>query len=437
MRYGAVICAVVLLLGFAGCNDEPDVDAVTASLVDALNDELAPLGESPTVWGDDELKPLSAYDNVKILGLGEATHGTSEFFKAKHRIFQYMVQNYGYKIFAIEADVGESILINEAVVAGDKSKITDLMKTKMHFWTWKTNEVRDLIFWMCDYNNGKPEADKVQYWGVDCQYNTFHPGMVMDRLAGVNVSFLPFAESVMNEAKSEATKRFASYSDQQFLAYAVKLNNLIDSVKAYQDYIVSKSSQENYELTLHLVDVVRQTAEVMYYTPRSSTNYRDKYMADNAAWVHEYLSNAKVVLWAHNHHISDNQQAATMGYHLVDKFHNDYASVGFLFSKGSFRAVTYTNNQAQGLSLQKLDSDPLKGSINAVMARAESPVFIVNVTRLQRHDQWKSAFGKGMKYFQMGAVYDGFPADYYSWFDPLFFNDVIFFSNTTEAIAIQ
>ena len=54
-----------------------------------------------------------------LIGLGEATHGTAEFFKAKGRIFKYLAEHHNFKIFAIEADVGESILINQAIQQSD------------------------------------------------------------------------------------------------------------------------------------------------------------------------------------------------------------------------------------------------------------------------------------------------------------------------------
>ena len=163
---------------FACKEDEDPVDPVTASLLKTLDEELVPLSTDPMLWTNDELQFLDAVSDHAIVGLGEATHGSAEFFKAKHRMLKYLVENHGFKIFAIEADFGESILINQAVLNSDKSQIENLMKEKMHFWTWRTNEVRDLLYWMCDYNVGKAESEKVQYWGVDCQFNTFHPDMV-------------------------------------------------------------------------------------------------------------------------------------------------------------------------------------------------------------------------------------------------------------------
>ena len=108
----------------------------------------------------------------------------------------------------------------------------------MHFWTWRTNEVRDLLYWMCDYNLGKAEAEKVQYWGVDCQFNTYHPDMVMDNLETANVPFISFAEGILNEASSAAENRFSSYTQDVFDTYMEKIDALKDSVTKYEADII-------------------------------------------------------------------------------------------------------------------------------------------------------------------------------------------------------
>ena len=61
---------------------------------------------------------------------------------------------------------------------------------------------------MCDYNVGKAEAEKVQYWGVDCQFNTYHPDMVKTDLEAANVSFIAFAEGILNESTSASSIAF-------------------------------------------------------------------------------------------------------------------------------------------------------------------------------------------------------------------------------------
>lgn len=435
-----LILIVTLSIWIFACKeDEQRVDPETASMVETLNQELVPLSSDPIQWTDEQLSFLDVVSNRAMVGLGEATHGSSEFFEAKHRILKYLVENQGFKIFAIEADFGESIFINQAVLNSDKSQIESLMKDKMHFWTWRTNEVRDLLYWMCDYNIGKTEAEKVQYWGVDCQFNTYHPDMVKDHLEAANVSFISFAEDLLNEAKSASTNRFSAYSQDAFNTYLKKVDALRDSLAKYEPDIVGTGSEKQYQLTLQLVEVIKEVSEVMYYGQKQSAskNYRDEYMAKNTVWLHEYFGGAKIVLWAHNFHVSTQPTGGSMGHHLKADFPDDYATLGFLFSKGFFMAVTQTGDQFQGLNLQSLEDDPKPGSINDVMSRAKVPNFAVNLSDLQNHDAWKQALLQGIEYFHMGAIYNNKPSDYYDVLKATHFDQLIYFNRTTASVPVK
>jgi erythromycin esterase len=349
------------------------------------------------------------------------------------------LQSHGFKIFAIEADFGESMFINQAVLNSDRSQIESLMKEKMHFWTWRTNEVRDLLYWMCDYNLGKTEAEKVQYWGVDCQFNTYHPDMVEGFLEMADVSFISFGESVLNEARSASSNRFSGYTQNTFDTYLGKVNALKDSLTKYEPDIIGAGSGKQYQVTLQLVDVIGQVSEVIYYGQKQnhSKNYRDEYMAKNTAWLHEYFEDAKIVLWAHNFHVSDFESAGAMGHYLKADFQDDYETLGFLFSKGSFMAVTQTGDQFFGLNSQSLEDDPKPGSLNDVMFRAEVPAFTVKLSHLQNHDAWKQKFGESIEYFHMGATYTNEPSTYYSAFSSTYFDRLIYFNRSTASVQVK
>ena len=133
MKNRSVLFLIVSLAVFAfACKkDEEHIDPVTTSLVETLDQELVPLTTDPTQWTDDELQFLDAVSDQAVVGLGEATHGSSEVFRAKHRMLKYLVENHEFKIFAIEADFGESIFINQAVLNSDKSQIESLMKSTL------------------------------------------------------------------------------------------------------------------------------------------------------------------------------------------------------------------------------------------------------------------------------------------------------------------
>jgi len=360
---------IMILSGIiSSCEKKPEdlnLDPETKTLVNILQEELQSLDADPLSWKDQDLRWLDPLAEKSVIGLGEATHGTAEFFEAKHRILKYMVENHGYKVFAIEADFGESLFIDEVIQQGNASEIESGMKSKMHFWTWKTEEVKEMLEWMCTYNQGKADEDKIHYMGIDCQFNTYHPSIAREYLSSTGIPFYAFADSILRVAETE--QNFESFNSASFESYIGKLEALKDSMILHKDELVAASSEKEYQLNSRIVELVRQVSEVRYYNQVQdfSINYRDKYMAENTAWILDYFGDKKIVLWAHNGHISNYEYGVT-------------------------------------------------GTLGNYLA-------------------WFNAFEMGLEYFQMGAVYNNRPSDYYTNFDPDLFHYIIYFNKSTAS----
>ncbi|MCK4879345.1 MAG: erythromycin esterase family protein [Bacteroidales bacterium] len=433
------ICLLLFLTVFS-CTKNPEelnLDPETKALVDILQDELLPLTTDPLNWEDQDLRWLDPLAEKSVVALGESTHGTAEFFNAKHRIFRYLVESHGFKVFAFEADFGESVFIDEAVQQGSAAEIDALMRSKMHFWTWKTEEVKDLLEWMCNYNLGKPEEEKVHYMGVDCQFNTYHPEMAMDYLRSTGIPFQAYADSILQVARTASEQSFESYSSESFDTYLRKLEALQDSMTVYKDDMIGASSEQEYQLQARIVEVIMQVSEVRFYsqTQQSSINYRDKYMAENTAWLLDYFEDEKIVVWAHNFHISNMEYGVTgsMGNYLTYQLGDQYSTIGFLFSHGTLTAVGMEGENYTELGTQTLDTIPKENSLNAIMSYTGEPAFSIELETLRNYLGWFNAFNRGMEYFQMGAVYNNRPEDYYSTFDPDLFHFIIYFDKSTAS----
>jgi len=431
---------ILILSGvISSCEKKPEdlnLDPETKALVNILQDELQPLDADPLVWKDRDLQWLDPKADKSVIGLGEATHGTAEFFKAKHRILKYMVENHGYKVFAIEADFGESLFIDEVIQQGNSSEIEAVMKSKMHFWTWKTKEVKEMLEWMCEYNQGKEKEDKIHYMGIDCQFNTYHPTMAREYLELTAAPFMVFADSVLSQVEIANVQNY-EFDTESFETYLQRISSLQDSMVLYEDQLVAASSEKEYQLNLRIVEVIRQVSEVRYYSldQQTSVNYRDKYMAENTAWLLDYFGNEKVVLWAHNGHISNFEYGVTgtMGNYLTYQLGDQYATVGFLFSKGTFTAVGMEGENYTELGTQTLDTNPRENSLNAIMSYTREPALSVKIKALRNYLAWFNAFEQGLEYFQMGAVYNNRPSDYYTTFDPDLFDYIIYFDKSTAS----
>jgi erythromycin esterase-like protein len=146
------LCIFLLLLVLTGCkisSPPPGEDGTLTEqqkqLVRELNRWLIPLGSSPLDLTDNELSFLDGLKEAKIVALGEATHGTREFFQMKHRILQYLVKYYRHKAIGFEADFAESIYINNYVTRGE-GDLEELMGTVMQYWSLKTGEISKQAF---------------------------------------------------------------------------------------------------------------------------------------------------------------------------------------------------------------------------------------------------------------------------------------------------
>src|SRR5215216_3686976 len=119
--------------------------------------------------GFADMQPLKALiGNARIVSLGEATHGTREFFQLKHRILEFLATEMGFTIFSIEANMPEAYRLNDYVLNGTGDP-AELLRG-MYFWTWNTEEVLEMIRWMRTFNQSG--RGRVQFTGFDMQTHT-------------------------------------------------------------------------------------------------------------------------------------------------------------------------------------------------------------------------------------------------------------------------
>jgi erythromycin esterase len=423
------------------CQEEEPSDTETRELTSTLHQEMVALNIEPLRWTDEELRFLDPVSYKPIIALGESTHGTAEFFNAKKRIFQYLVENHNYKVFAFEADFGESLFINEAVQEGRADLIPGLMSEKMHFWTWKNQQVRNLLEWMSRYNRDKAPEERVHYVGVDCQFNTFHPDLLEEFLEDAQAPFLDHARTVLNQARTHFDTRFADLGQQDFDTFVSALDALQDSLQIHEAALVSSSSPSDYVLHQRMLKLVRQVSEVHYHRSINdySVNYRDKYMAENTRWMLDYYQGQKVVLWAHNAHVAYDPDygSGSVGHYIMQEDPDTYTNLAFMFSKGSFVAVGRINDQNQGLNTYEIDEEPLTNSVNGIFNEANTPAFTVALQDLQKHQAWKDYFNQNLSYLSLGAVFLGKAQDHYRYFQPSLYDRIIYIDQTKAALPLR
>ena len=167
-----------------------------ASPADWTKAHAIPLKTPVAGSGFEDMRPLERLvGGARIVSLGEATHGTREFFQLKHRMLEFLASEMGFTIFSIEANMPEAYQLNDYVLNGTGDP-AELLRG-MFFWTWDTEEVLAMIKWMRAFNaSGR---GRVQFTGFDMQTPTVAGRIVNDFVAKYDADF---AESVQLATKA-------------------------------------------------------------------------------------------------------------------------------------------------------------------------------------------------------------------------------------------
>jgi erythromycin esterase-like protein len=360
-----------------------------------------------------DLAPLrEMVGSARIVGMGEATHGTREFFQLKHRVFQFLVREMGFTHFAIEATWPEANDVNHYLLTGQGDPVRLL--SRLYFWTWRTQEVLDLIAWMRQWNTTAPASRRVQFLGFDIQY----PGAALDTVAAFIGRVDPdFATYVSGRYQciapyrnfgatfSRSWEEYTPLSQSVHDACRRSLQEVFDLLDSRRDRYTQASSAATYANALHSARVVQQFEE-MAAGPGipESARARDRAMAENIQWLMQQAgSSARMMLWAHNGHVAS--KGVWMGGQLRTAFGDDYLNLGFLFGTGGFNARWWVGDTAGELRAFETSFVP-EGSLESVFGALGKPLVLFDARLLAGGGAGSLYLGGPIRMRSIGSVYD-------------------------------
>ena len=354
-RLSGWILLVVTLAAYAAVltkatPSNPEISAITSWLsAHAIRFDTT----NPTANLND-LAPLkSMIGDARIIALGEATHGTHEFFQMKHRLLEFLVEEKGFNTFAIEANWPEANLIDDYIHTGQGDP-SALLKG-LYFWTWDTQEVLDMIQWMRAYNENPDHPSKISFFGFDMQY---------DQMARTNV--VHYVQQADPQAAGQLVENYACYP-QLSPDCLQKFQDVYDWLDQHRAALIAQSAPVKFDLALHSARIVIQSVDLAAHP--SDFFLRDQYMAENIKWILDQAGPAaKIVLWAHNAHVGIGWEGTSrsMGRYLREQYGTQIVVFGFLFDQGSFNAYGKGKNYPQAFQVGPLPADSVEYYFHAV-----------------------------------------------------------------------
>jgi protein-L-isoaspartate(D-aspartate) O-methyltransferase len=362
---GAVM--FVPLIGAGGWG-EPGVDAAPAfdrvwpkrptvpvrapSATDLIREAAEPLPElDDPAFG----AMFDRFAKTRIVLLGEATHGTTEFYRARAQITRRLIERHGFNIVAVEADWPDAARIDRYVRHKALHIGSGPAFRRFPQWMWRNVEVANFVDWLRARNAGLHPTDHAGFFGLDIYNMNASIAAVIEYLDRFDPEaaviarerygcLTPWQRDPSTYGRAALTTGYAKCERPVLLALRDLLNKQIEYEARDRDSFLDAAQNAR------LVASAERYYRAMYYATADSWNLRDRHMFDTLNHLMDWRgATAKVVVWAHNSHIgnaaaTDMGQAReeiNIGQLCRENFGDDAALIGFGTDRGTVAAADH------------------------------------------------------------------------------------------------
>ena len=383
------------------------------ALLDAIRRSAHPLTGESTDF-DPLLKVIG---DSRFVLIGEASHGTHEFYRLRAQITKRLITDKQFTAVAVEADWPDAYRVNQYVrFEGDDEDAIDALSGFQRFpaWMWRNADVLDFVGWLRNHNEHR-HSKRVGFYGLDLY--SLHASIR---------AVLDFLDKVDPDAARRARNRYACFDnygeDTQAYGYATSfglnkscedevINQWMEMRQraadlAGRDGRVARDAFFFAEQNARLVKNAEEYYRAMFHERVSSWNLRDTHMAETlGALMHHLGANAKVVVWAHNSHLGD-ARATEMGQRgelnlgqlVRQRYGKEATLVGFTTNTGTVTAASGWDSPAE----RKHVRPALAGSYEALFHQTDIPNFLL---RLGKREEPTAALREPRLERAIGVIY--------------------------------
>jgi protein-L-isoaspartate(D-aspartate) O-methyltransferase len=315
------------------------------------------IAEAAEPFGDlVELAALAErFADRRVVLLGEATHGTAEFYAARARITERLVKHHGFNIVAVEADWPDASVYDAFVRGLSPPSLPTDPFSRFPTWMWRNGQVRDFLRRLKTINETISDPVKhAAFYGLDVYSLVSSIKVVLSYLDRVDADaariarqrygcLAPFRAEPARYGRMALSKGFA-------VCEKPVIDTLVDLLKNRLGYLTKDGEAFfNAEQNARIVAAAEQYYRIMYYGDARSWNLRDQHMFDTLERVlHHRGPDSKAVVWAHNSHIGDakfTEMGQVRGEHNIGqlaraRFGQACALIGFGTDRGTVAAAS-------------------------------------------------------------------------------------------------
>lgn len=296
---------------------------------------------------------LERIGDSRLVLLGEASHGTSEFYRARHRITRALIEEKGFDFVVIEGDWPDVAQIDHYVRHAEHPQSEWTAFARFPTWMWRNEEVRGFVDWLREHNSERGQDERTAIHGFDIYSLYKSITAVVEYLDQVDPETADFARECYNcltPFKPDAAVYGLRSGSRGFASCEAPVIDVLRKLQA-QEHLYAKHGSERFLDAVQnakLVVSAEKYYRLMYDNYHSTWNLRDTHMFETVeALLAHYGEGSRGVVWAHNSHLGDARATdmsrrgeLNVGQLCREKFGDNAYLIGFGTNSGTVAAAS-------------------------------------------------------------------------------------------------
>ncbi len=261
---------------------------------------------------DVDLAPLlRRIGDAKVVLLGEATHGTSEFYRMRERISQELIAQKGFTFVAIEGDWPDAARIDHYVRHFEYPPSEWTAFARFPRWMWRNNEVRAFVDWLRKDNASKPPQRRTAFYGLDLYSLYTSIGEILrylDRVDPETAGIARHRYGCLTPWQNDPAAYGHAALTGAYRTCEMSVVSMLRDILTKQNLYMAHDGERYNDVVQNarLVANAERYYRVMYYGSRASWNLRDSHMFETLQSLLAYHGrDSKAIVWAHNSHVGN------------------------------------------------------------------------------------------------------------------------------------
>ena len=338
---------------------------------------------------------LERIGESRVVLIGEASHGTSEFYRMRARITRALIEKKGFSFVAIEGDWPDAARIDNYVRHSNVPRSDWTAFARFPMWMWRNREVREFVDWLREHNvNAKPAA-RVAFYGLDLYslYNSIQ--VVLDYLQSIDPKtaevarqrygcLTPWQSDPAVYGHATLTGRYQTCEKE----VTSMLTDLLKKRGAYMEHDGERfmDAVQNARLVANAERYYR----IMYYGSRASWNLRDSHMFETLkSLMSHHGPQSKAIVWAHNSHVGDSaatEMSARDEYNIGHLCREEYGSACYSIGFGTHSGTVAAASNWEEPMQVKTVRPSLAGSYERLCHETGDPRFLLPLRGLSKRN---------------------------------------------------